>query len=167
MSTKITNGSLVFGDNTTLSSANVTQSQLTGAPTNLSQFTNNLGNYYPFITIDNLSHGAVFIGSISGTNLTVTSIISGSIAIGNNLGPNALNGVGVANGTYFVSQTSGTTGGTGVYVVSVSQNLASTKLYQMTLSGYYAYNEYGPRYLNWNGTTLSINANNCNCNCNC
>ena len=65
---------------------------------------------------------ASFTGAIaaSSVNLTVSAITSGTIAPGQQLV-----GTGVSAGTYIVSQTSGTTGGVGVYVVSVSQTVAS------------------------------------------
>lgn len=60
------------------------------------------------------SIGASFTGSQTGTNLTTTST-SGLISVGD-----VIAGVGVAGGTTILSQTSGTTGGDGVYVTSVS-----------------------------------------------
>jgi len=58
--------------------------------------------------------GAVarFTGTGSGTNLTVTSV-SGTISIGG-----FLQGSGIVDGSYIVSQSSGTAGGAGVYVLS-------------------------------------------------
>lgn len=53
-STILANGSITFGDNTTLSSANVTLTQVSGAPTALSSFTNDLGNYGGFMTSTNI-----------------------------------------------------------------------------------------------------------------
>jgi hypothetical protein len=63
--------------------------------------------------------GATFTGSQSGTNLTTTSV-TGLISIGDVIG-----GTGVASGTTIVSQTSGTTGGAGVYVTSLSGTASS------------------------------------------
>lgn len=60
------------------------------------------------------SIGATFTGSQSGTNLT-TSAVVGLISVGD-----TISGTGVAAGTTIVSQTSGTPGGAGVYVTSVS-----------------------------------------------
>lgn len=63
-------------------------------------------------------------GSISTTNLTVSAVLSGSaIAVGA-----LVSGAGVTAGTVIVSQTSGTTGGTGVYVVNHSQTVSSETL---------------------------------------
>lgn len=68
-------------------------------------------------TINNGSGGA-------GTIMTVTAVAGGTIEIGS-----VLTGGGVATGTTIVSQTSGSPlSGVGVYVVSISQNLASTSL---------------------------------------
>ena len=58
--------------------------------------------------------GATFTGSQSGTNLTTTAV-TGLISVGD-----VIAGTGVALGTTIVSQTSGTTGGAGVYVTSLS-----------------------------------------------
>ena len=59
---------------------------------------------------------AVFIGSISGTTLTVTFMQSGTITAGQ-----SLFGIGLSAETVITGQTSGTTGGAGVYTVNVSQ----------------------------------------------
>jgi hypothetical protein len=64
-----------------------------------------------------------FTGSLAGTVLTVSSVAFGSIVQGA-----ALFGVGVLDGTTIASQTSGTTGGAGVYVVSRAQTLPSRTL---------------------------------------
>lgn len=60
------------------------------------------------------SIGATFTGSQSGTNLTTTST-AGLISVGDTIA-----GTGVANGTKIMSQTSGSPGGNGVYVTSLS-----------------------------------------------
>lgn len=64
------------------------------------------------------SGSSLFTGAISTTNLTVSSISSGSIVAGQYV-------LGASAGTYIVSQTSGNKGGTGVYVVNTSQTAAS------------------------------------------
>jgi hypothetical protein len=66
--------------------------------------------------------GAAFTGTGSGTNLTVTAI-TGTILPGM-----VLSGTGVPGGTTIVSQTSGTIGGAGVYVTSVSTTSSSASL---------------------------------------
>lgn len=60
------------------------------------------------------SIGATFTATGSGVNLTVTSV-TGVITPGD-----TISGTGVPVGTTIVSQTSGTTGGAGVYVTSVA-----------------------------------------------
>jgi hypothetical protein len=81
------------------------------------------GNTIANGTIVQQTNVAVFTGSIgpSSTSLTVTSVTSGIIKTGMTLS-------GATAGTYVVSQSSGTTGGAGVYVVSSSQTLASTSI---------------------------------------
>jgi hypothetical protein len=56
----------------------------------------------------------------SGTNLTVTTLTSGIIKVGDVV----VTGVGIPVGTTIVSQTSGTPGGTGVYVTSVATTIS-------------------------------------------
>lgn len=65
------------------------------------------------------SIGANFTGSQTGTNLTTTSV-TGLISVGDTIA-----GTGVAALTTIVSQTSGTTGGAGVYVTSLSGTASS------------------------------------------
>ena len=48
MSASIGNSIVTFGDGTTLTSANSPYTNITSAPTKLSQFTNDLGNYGGF-----------------------------------------------------------------------------------------------------------------------
>lgn len=68
---------------------------------------------------------AVFTASIgpASTTMTVTAVTSGPIYPGM-----VITGTGVTAGTYIVSQTTGTDGSTGDYVVSVSQTVASTTI---------------------------------------
>lgn len=65
---------------------------------------------------------AAFTGTGSGTNLT-TSAVSGIILVGD-----TVTGTGVPAGTTIVSQTSGTTGGAGVYVTSVATTSSGAAL---------------------------------------
>ena len=73
------------------------------------------------------SHEAEFTAEIddgsgsAGTVMDVTAVASGTLLSGM-----TLTGTGVTAGTRIVSQTSGTTGGVGVYVVDTSQLTAST-----------------------------------------
>ena len=66
--------------------------------------------------------GATFTGSGSGTNLTVTAV-TGNIGIGD-----VIAGTGVPTGTTIVSQTSGTPGGSGVYVTSGATTASSASI---------------------------------------
>lgn len=68
------------------------------------------------------SQGATFTGTGSGTNLT-TSAVTGVIHPGD-----AVSGTGVPALTTIVSQTSGTTGGAGVYVTSAATTSAGAAL---------------------------------------
>jgi hypothetical protein len=65
---------------------------------------------------------ATFTGSISTTTLTVTSVLSGTIAVGQ-----AIFGQGVDQNTVITALGTGT-GGTGTYTVSDSQTVASTTI---------------------------------------
>jgi hypothetical protein len=70
--------------------------------------------------------GAVFTGSISGTTLTITSIQSGAIALGQ-----TLSGSGISNGTTIVGFGTGAGGNineAGTYTVNISQTVASTSI---------------------------------------
>lgn len=75
-------------------------------------------------TMIDLSNGAAaaFTGSITTTQLTVTAITSGTLAIGQ-----TLTGTGVTAGTTITALGTGT-GGTGTYTVSVSQTVSSGAL---------------------------------------
>lgn len=65
-----------------------------------------------------------FTGSINDNILTVTVLSTGTIRPGT-----TISGTGVATGTKIVSQVSGTTGGVGVYTVSIpNQTVASTAI---------------------------------------
>jgi hypothetical protein len=68
---------------------------------------------------------ATFTASIgpASTTMTVTAVSAGPLYPGM-----VITGTGVTAGTYIVSQTTGTDGSTGDYVVSVSQTVASTTI---------------------------------------
>ena len=68
----------------------------------------------------NFAAAAAFTATGSGTNLTVSSV-SGVLTVGSIIG-----GYGIPLGTTIVSQSSGTTGGAGVYVTSVATTAAGT-----------------------------------------
>ena len=74
------------------------------------------------VNISQTVAGASFTGTGSGTNLTVTAV-TGTIEVGNNLA-----GTGVPAGTKILSQTSGPTGGAGVYVTSVATTASSAAI---------------------------------------
>ena len=67
-------------------------------------------------------NSAIYTGSISGTTMTVTSVLSGTIAVGDSVYAD-----GIAQETVITALGTGT-GGTGTYTVSTSQTLASTTL---------------------------------------
>lgn len=70
--------------------------------------------------------GAVFTGSISGTTLTVTSLTSGAIALGQ-----TLSGTGITAGTQissFLTGAGGVLAAPGTYKVNFSQTVASTTI---------------------------------------
>jgi Phage stabilisation protein len=66
---------------------------------------------------------AVFTGSTSGTTLTVTSVKSGTIAVGQNLFA-----IGALQETVITALGTGT-GGTGTYTIGLSQTIASSQMY--------------------------------------
>jgi hypothetical protein len=70
----------------------------------------------PYIAVD-----ASFTGSISGNILTVTAVNSGVLKVGH-----ILSGTGVNASTVVLAFGIGTTGGTGTYIVSPPQTIAST-----------------------------------------
>ena len=80
MSTILGNGTTTFGDNSSISTANISYSSVTSPKTNLSQFINNLGNYGGFLTgasintaaIDTLAFPRLRL-SVSGTTVSLVS----------------------------------------------------------------------------------------------
>jgi len=67
----------------------------------------------------NCSYTLTVKGSIAGTTLTVTSVSSSNLAVGD-----SLTGTGISSGTTITARGTGT-GGTGTYTVSKSQTVAS------------------------------------------
>lgn len=65
---------------------------------------------------------ASFIGSVSGTTLNVSSLVSGTISLGM-----SLKGPGIKVGTTIIGAITGA-GGTGTYTVSISQSMTSTPI---------------------------------------
>ena len=91
----------------------------------------NVANVLDCYTSENTTSAAIVIGatasvtgSVSGTNLTVSAIISGTAIVVGQL----VTGAGVTAGTVIVSQTSGTVGLAGVYVLSNSMTVSSETL---------------------------------------
>lgn len=66
-----------------------------------------------------------YTGSIAGSVLTVSAVVSGVIAVGDTI---IDDGGLILPGTTIISQTSGATGGAGVYVVANSQTIVSSVL---------------------------------------
>lgn len=90
------------------------------APTNVAQVMRlGLVDFANGVSLE--SQVATLTASIALTNMTVTTATADSIYLGM-----TLTGTGVSAGTMVMSQTSGTLGGVGVYVVSISQTTAST-----------------------------------------
>jgi len=77
-------------------------------------------------TITTAAFGASFTGNASGTNLTVTSV-TGVIHPGTAASA-SITGTGVPSNTWIVSQTSGTTGGAGVYVTNQATTASSASI---------------------------------------
>lgn len=81
-----------------------------------------LGSWAQIINIqvgcENDADAALWTGSITAGNLTVTAVASGTLATGQTIG-------GALPHTVITGQTSGPTGGTGVYTVSNPQTLAA------------------------------------------
>ena len=69
---------------------------------------------------------ATFIGSISGTTLTVTNLVSGSITL-----DTTLIGTGITSGTQIIGYVNAS-GSIGTYLLNISQTVAATS---MTISG--------------------------------
>ncbi len=78
-----------------------------------------VGNFLSIATVFTMG-GASVTGVISGTTLTVTAVGSGTLYVGS-----VITGTAITPNTTIVSQTSGTTGGIGVYTVNFSQTFAS------------------------------------------
>ena len=72
--------------------------------------------------------GAVFTGAITGTTLTVASVASGTLYLGQ-----TIQGAGVAANTMITALGTGT-GGAGTYTVSTSQTVVSTSMYALNFT---------------------------------
>ena len=105
------------------------------------------------------SHTAVFVGTINdgtppgaGTVLTVSAITSGTIYLGM-----TLTGGAITAGTKVVSQTSGTAGGVGAYVVSISQERTSLTI-TGTVPSKITVAQTGIYNLQWSGQFVNVAA---------
>ena len=79
--------------------------------------------FTPASTITGYTSTAQVVGSQLGTTLTVTTIISGTLSIGQ-----TIVGTGITPGTTITGQLTGTTGSTGTYSVSTSTTVASSSI---------------------------------------
>lgn len=95
-----------------------TQNQPDGSTTTAYPITLNNTAYSKNISIQNRT--TEFTATIATTNLTVSAVTSGVIYPGM-----TISGTGVTANTRIVSQTSGTTGGAGVYVIDTSQTVST------------------------------------------
>lgn len=107
-------------------------------------------NYGNWIEVDQLemNAGGSWVGSISGTTMTVTNLTGGAVGMGNHV-----NGTGIANGTTVTANQSGN-GGTGTYTVSISQNIGSENMFGTVY-------QHGIGLIDWYGiapNTQSVNA---------
>ena len=84
------------------------------------------GNGYIYVVAATIVTQAVFAGSIAGTVLTVSSVSSGTLAIGQ-----TIVGGGVTAGTYIVSEGTGS-GNVGTYNVNFSQTVAAEAMTSTT-----------------------------------
>ena len=115
--TAVTSGALVVGDFLTDQDGRIAVGTVITA---LGSGSGGAGTYT--VNQSQTVAGATFTGNGSGTNLTTTSV-TGLIGIGD-----VISGTGVTSGTTIVSQTSGTTGGAGVYVTSLATTSSSASL---------------------------------------
>jgi len=80
-----------------------------------------LDTFTPLIAISGYTFGS-FTGFQTGTTLTITSVTTGQISVGQ-----ILSGTGIASGTIITAFKTGT-GGVGTYSVTTSQTVASTTI---------------------------------------
>jgi len=106
-------------------------SPLLGISTNTKQYVaiNSGGTTLFDVTPLRASNAIVAAGSISGTTLTIATLTSGTVLIGQ-----TVSGTGVTAGTTITGFITGT-GGLGTYTVSPSQTVASTSLTLTNLGG--------------------------------
>jgi hypothetical protein len=128
------------------------------APANTAQVMRfNTTDYFNGVSLG--SHTAVFTGTINdgtppgaGTVLTVSAVTSGTIYLGM-----TLTGGAISSGTKVVSQTSGTAGGVGAYVVSISQERTSLTI-TGTVQSEIVVSQPGIYNLQWSGQFVNLGA---------
>jgi hypothetical protein len=106
--------------------------------------------FYPIAACYNTN--CEFVGYISGTTLTVTSVTLGTLAVGQ-----ILTGINVTTGTTIVSQLSGNTGTVGTYQITPSQTVTSTTIISTNGNGLLLNHENGTDDVS-TASTLPINA---------
>lgn len=93
-----------------------------------------LGSWAQIISIkigSRNSVGATFVGSISGTTLTVASVSGGALAVGQTIQDSTGD---VSVGTRILSQSGGTPWGAGTYIINNTQTVGSETMYGVTAS---------------------------------
>jgi len=119
-------GSYVYALNTALTPVIIGQLNSTSGRVSISD--NGINVYivdgtYRYTWVIGTQTAAIFTGSTSGTTLTVTSVKSGTIAVGQQFFA-----IGGAQETVITALGTGT-GGVGTYTINISQSLASAQFY--------------------------------------
>ena len=135
--TQVTSGTIVLGDYVNDSASAIING------TSIFSFGTGTGGTGTYNVINTQTVGATFTGTGSGTNLTA-SAVSGTISIGD-----TIVGSGVPGSTTIISQSSGTTGGAGVYVTSNSTTSSGAALSSNKSISCYSANQ----------TFIQVNAN--------
>ena len=135
--TQVTSGTIVLGDYVNDSASAIING------TSIFSFGTGTGGTGTYNVNNTQTVGATFTGTGSGTNLTA-SAVSGTISIGD-----TIVGSGVPGSTTIISQSSGTTGGAGVYVTSNSTTSSGAALSSNKSISCYSANQ----------TFIQVNAN--------
>ena len=125
--TAITSGSIATGQalfGLDISQATVITALGTGTG-GVGTYTINISQTVGSELMNSAAVGCVFTGDISTTTLTVSSVASGSLSLGQ-----TIQGSGVTTGTIITALGTGT-GSTGTYTVNKSQTVASSTLYAL------------------------------------
>lgn len=146
----IRQGHILYGINIGFSNLTQILNQLTGVAGGIGTYTVSFTYGSPVASgsiTGFFSPACTFTATITGgTTLNVTILSTGTIVPGQ-----IISGTGVTAGTTVVSQTSGTAGGVGVYVITTSANVSSIA---MTGALSFSSSFYGTI----SGTTLTVNA---------